>query len=897
MSVAVTAIIVVCLSRTRVGESVRRESARLFDYEYIPNQQVDIDRCEAAGMEDSIYKDFRKKYRFHYQTVGLASFADSSRLILLSDIPPHFETDSIAPIFAEFTHKTEWRKHPIGYDGYTTDVVILLGNATQENCNRLIKRLNRELFFSDYKPTVMKLPAEEKRCYFAKENIDYQISLEEFNNWFMEEGEGFIRLDDTNTVLTISDIFAKKERGVFFSQQPGFVAWALAKNADIAGYGQGARVSLDGQGARVLFDGQDARVPFDGQGARVPLDGQGARVPLDGQGARAPFDGQGARVPLDGQGARVPLDGQGARVPLDGQGARVPFDGQGARVPLDGQGARVPLDGQGARVPFDGQGARVPLDGQGARVPLDGQGALAPIRQFTLDADLILGALADSSTLVIIGRERQSPLHELPPLQIESILLLASTTEKELSQSLDINDLMAGKMNNGRDWCPTYLSKELENTEFGDLMTITDVLLKDWSEHGTIQEGYYRYPEPGYYPFDKPLFKKLGLNELVYNWNTAGAMYAIDREGYTIYTLGRTGSLPVSYFNSQERSESIGYRYENQAYHYFATLGNTDLARVVQYTALYQLFIDNNISYSGNTYPSFPKNKPFLLYKPSKDLLDKIRQLDGEEIGLLADSLSQRSFKSYQKERVDKRLRENEQKHNISYSEEQIDIIYQNVHRDTKAGIGRSIQEVKGMLGGLSEEQFKQLARFLSYPRGVKIRDRESYNTMLRGRRVNQLMREVGKNNLDLLGIDLKDVKNWFAANLKGNAGRYMKTSSLIITYADMLTTGGHNLSSRINRVNSMTNYKRSRGNYTPTDYDSPNRPVAAEEKPETAKPSSNTPSTGKPAKKSVNKTAVKGKSSSTAPTNKGKVANKSASNIRSRGTVISTAPRRTRGL
>ena len=790
--VAIAAIgvaVVLLLLWTGVGESVKRQSARLFEYEYIPNQNVDIDRCEAAGMADSIYKDFRKKYRFHYQGIGMASFGDSSRMILLSDIPPHFETDSIAPIFAEFTHKTEQRKHPIGYDGYVTDVLILLGNATQENCDRLIRRLNRELFFSEYKPTVMKLPAEEKRRYFAKENIDYQITLEEFNTWFMEEGEGFIHLDDTNTVLTISDIFSKKARGVFFSLQPGFVAWALAKNADLLEYGHPARQQGYGHLARVAVDGQDARTPNDGQDARTP------------------------------------------------------------------------------------------------------------IRQFTLDADLILGALADSSTLVIIGRERQSPLYELPPLQIETILLLASTTEKELSQSLDINDLMAGKMNNGRDWCPTYLSKELENTEFGDLMTITDVLLKDWSEHGTIQEGYYRYPEPGYYPFDKPLFKKLGLNELVYNWNTAGAMYAIDREGYTIYTLGRTGSLPVSYFNSQERSESIGYRYENQAYHYFATLGNTDLARVVQYTALYQLFIDNNISYSGNTYPSFPKNKPFLLYKPSKDLLDKIRQLDGEEIGLLADSLSQRSFKSYQKERVDKRLRENEQKHNISYSEEQIDVIYQNVHRDTKAGIGRSIQEVKSMLGGLSEEQFKQLARFLSYPRGVKIHDRESYNTMLRGRRVNQLMREVGKNNLDLLGIDLKDVKNWFAANLKGNAGRYMKTSSLIITYADMLTTGGHNLSSRINRVNSMTNYKRSRGNYTPTDYDSPNRPVAAEEKPETAKPSSNTPSTGKPAKKSVNKTAVKGKSSSTAPTNKGKAANMSASNIRSRGTVISTAPRRARGL
>ncbi len=287
----VTAITVICLSRTGVGESVKRESARLFDYEYIPNQNVDIDRCEAAGLADSIYKDFRKKYRFHYQGMGMASFGDSSRMILLSDIPPHFETDSIAPIFAEFTHKTELRKHAIGYDGYTTDVIILLGNATQENCDRLLKRLNKELFFSEYKPTVTTLPAEEKRRYFAKESIDYQITLNEFNTWFMEEGEGFIHLDDTSKVMTVSDLFAAKARGVYFSQQPGFVAWAVAKNADIA--------------------------------------------------------------------------------------------------------AQV-----------------------------------GEIRQFTLDADLILGALADSSTLVIIGRERQSPLYELPPLQIESILLLASTTEK-----------------------------------------------------------------------------------------------------------------------------------------------------------------------------------------------------------------------------------------------------------------------------------------------------------------------------------------------------------------------------------------------------------------------------------------------------------------------------------
>lgn len=92
--VAITVAVIFIVWRTPLVEEVKRESAKLFDYEYIPNQDVAIEGTEAAMAADSIYKDFRKKFRFHYQTLGMASFADSSRMILLSDIPPHFETDS-----------------------------------------------------------------------------------------------------------------------------------------------------------------------------------------------------------------------------------------------------------------------------------------------------------------------------------------------------------------------------------------------------------------------------------------------------------------------------------------------------------------------------------------------------------------------------------------------------------------------------------------------------------------------------------------------------------------------------------------------------------------------------------------------------------------------------------
>ncbi len=740
--------------KTDIVETVKKETAKILVYEYIPNQKVSLETREAFLQKDSIYNDFRKKYRFHFQTMGIAQLPDSSKLILISEPSPHFEIDSIKSICATFTHSVETKTHKIGYDGRITDILILLGNATEENTKNIIKKLSKELYFSDYKPRPMHLPAENKRTYFTKSNIDYRISLHEFNEWFMESKEPFIVPGDTLQIETIQSIFDERKRGIYFSQLPGFVAWVIEKKTDLAQQ-------------------------------------------------------------------------------------------------------------------------------------------LETIRQFTLDADLILGALADSSTLVIIGREREASLEELPPLNIESILLLASITEKELSQSLDINDLMAGKMQNGKDWCPTYLSKELENTEFGHLLTITDILLKDWSEKGTIQEAYYRYPKPNYYPFDKPLFKKLGLNELVYNWNTANVMYAIDLEDITIYTLNRTGSLPVSYFNSQERSVSIGRKYENQAYHYFATIGNTDLARVVQYTALYQLFIDNEITYSGDVYTAYPRNKAYLLQKPAANLMHIFKNLTNENIDYLSDTLSKIKFADYQREKVLEQIQSNEQKYNYIHTEDQKENIFKDVNRNTKQQISSEFTQVRSMLSSLSEENFQKLARYVSYPRGTPIRNMEDYYIMLKGKQLNKLAWHIGKNYFYLLGVDLNDIKNYYVNNLASSSGKYVKTPSVIITYNDMLTTGGHNLSSKISRVKSMTNYKQS--NYIPEDY----QPVA-ESSPAKESPSTNEPVSQKPVSKTTTPSSGVPKTTVSSPkpiTTKPTLSTANKSPIRSRSEVISSSARTQRGF
>lgn len=740
-------------------ETIKRKSAEILVYEYIPNQNYDIATRIVSQKSDSVYKDFRNKYRFHFQTIGVCSFEDSSKMILISEPPPYFEIDSLKSIFSKFTHQVKTKYHRMGYDGRATDIVIYLANATNENIDNLVARLSKELYLSDYKPFHITLPVNNKKVYFSKSNLDYQITLSEFNDWFLEQDEQFIQGDDTTKKLTVESIFKNKKRGVYFSKLPGFVAWAIAKNNDL-------------------------------------------------------------------------------------------------------------------------------------------KSQLPSIRQFTLDADLILGALADSATLVIIGRERESPIYELPPLNIESILLLASITEKELAQSLDINDFLAGKMMNGKDWCPTYLSKELENTEFGHLMTITDILLKDWSEKGTIKEEYYHYPEPGYYPFNRPLFKKLGLNELVYNWNSANAMYAIDLDSkITLYTLNRTGSLPVSYFNSQERSQSIGSQYENQAYYYFATLGNTDLARVVQYTALYQLFMDNGIRYSGDIHSSFPGNKPFLLLKPTRNLLKLFKEMSPTDIQHFADSLSKRNFIRYHKDKVMEQLKDNENRYRINYNEEQKGRIFSDVQKNNSQYIEKEMLAVKSRLNLLSEEQFEKLAKYLAYPRGFIINSQEKYNTMLLGRQVNQLMRTIGKHNLDILNIDLSDVKNFFVSSLSHSSARYLKTPSIIVTFNDFITTGGHNISSKISRVNSMTNYKKS--NYKPTQtYEQEKKAVEQPITVASTKPAVvQKPTTENSVKPKAPTTKATTTSASKAVAKPSTAATISSGSSRARSSVISTSSRTQRGF
>lgn len=212
-------------------------------------------------------------------------------------------------------------------------------------------------------------------------------------------------------------------------------------------------------------------------------------------------------------------------------------------------------------------------------------------RKFSLDSDLIIGAFGKKGkNVAVIAREREVPVTVLPPLRIETLTLLATTSNQSLAQSYERYNVFAGKLKGNKDFAPIYLSDELWHTEYGNLLNVADQMLKSWSQNGQIDYYDFGYPKPIDWAFRKGALEDMESEQLTYNWNTKGAGYIIE-DDYDVYAINRTGSLPVSYFpdGKEGQMEDKVYDAEELAYDFFSQLSNPELVRVVQYAAFYQI--------------------------------------------------------------------------------------------------------------------------------------------------------------------------------------------------------------------------------------------------------------------------------------------------------------------
>ncbi len=212
----------------------------------------------------------------------------------------------------------------------------------------------------------------------------------------------------------------------------------------------------------------------------------------------------------------------------------------------------------------------------------------ASARRFALDTDMIIGAFGDTTgVLAIIGREREIPVSICPPLRAETILLMAQTNILDLGQAFDPN---SGHAEDGRYVSSILMSDQIRDSEFGNLLIMTDQMLKSWIENNYNQDCHYNLPAPAFFPFSMGLKKELDCSTIECRWLADNLDSCIQKfDTTTIYSFKQTASLSVC-LSTEEVPTKLVNDAETTASNYLSGLNQAELFRTTQYTTLCQLF-------------------------------------------------------------------------------------------------------------------------------------------------------------------------------------------------------------------------------------------------------------------------------------------------------------------
>ena len=177
---------------------------------------------EARARQDREWGGFRLAFPFHIQVIAASDpYPDGTRTLIVSEPPPDATVDGLKALDAVALATAEVKTHTVGHDGWVKDVVFNV-TAKQEELDRLVARLSKYLFETDYKAYCLKLPVNRESLR-TKYPLDLRVGAAELKHWI--DGR-FTPVDGGAAAKGLAEMTAG-QGGVFVSTTPGLVAWVI----------------------------------------------------------------------------------------------------------------------------------------------------------------------------------------------------------------------------------------------------------------------------------------------------------------------------------------------------------------------------------------------------------------------------------------------------------------------------------------------------------------------------------------------------------------------------------------------------------------------------------------------------------------------------------------------
>ena len=188
-----------------------------------------IEKSKAYADMENLWKEFRAKNPYNFQTVGIKQYDDNSYTMILSEPSEMVSVEDLEKYFKEYNCRLDTFKHSMGYDGWLKDAVVCFNDIKKTKLSDLTSNLFKLLYGTDYKSELLDLDVIPEHTAFSTQNLNYQVSAEELHSWFIDKEETIVNVTDTTqeTSLEVALNDYTNESDLYYSKEPGFVIWII----------------------------------------------------------------------------------------------------------------------------------------------------------------------------------------------------------------------------------------------------------------------------------------------------------------------------------------------------------------------------------------------------------------------------------------------------------------------------------------------------------------------------------------------------------------------------------------------------------------------------------------------------------------------------------------------
>ena len=108
---------------------------------YIYTRPCAIEETKAYADMENLWKEFRGKNPYNFQTVGIKHYDDNSYIVIISEPTEGVTEERLHDVFEKYNCELKTFKKKIGYDGWLRDAVVCFNGASENDVQKITKKL------------------------------------------------------------------------------------------------------------------------------------------------------------------------------------------------------------------------------------------------------------------------------------------------------------------------------------------------------------------------------------------------------------------------------------------------------------------------------------------------------------------------------------------------------------------------------------------------------------------------------------------------------------------------------------------------------------------------------------------------------------------------------------